>query len=96
MFSTVDTRALRAWRIDRSGEHPIELPRHLLDAVDRCEALPSAACVHALARDLAAADPLEADAAVRVEVWETRFDPAMRPLPRRLRTATFDARSTPR
>ena len=83
MFSTVDERTLRVFRIDAGSERPVELPPDLEDAADRVEALPSHAWLEAFASALAE-DPALAEATLRVEVWETRFDPAMRREPRRI------------
>jgi hypothetical protein len=83
MFSTVDERRLRLFRIDAAGERPLEVPPELEDAAERVEALPSQAWLRAFLGALAA-DPELAGAGLRAEVWETRFDASMRPLPRRL------------
>ena len=83
MFSTVDERHFRALRIAAEGEQPVELPPELEDAAERAEALPSEARLRALAGALAT-DPALAGATLRAEVWETSFDAAMRPLPRRI------------
>ena len=89
MFSTVDARHFRAFEVSAAGERPLELPPELEDFAERVEALPSEAWLRALAGALAA-DPALAGAALRAEVWETRFDSAMRPEPRRLRSVVVD------
>ena len=86
MFSTVDTRKIQMWRVGRAGEERLEVPRSLEDAAKRAEVLPSEGRLAALARDLL--ETSSAGSAVRVEVWETRFDPEMRPEARRLRSVT--------
>jgi len=80
MFSTVDDRSLRAWRLDPGGVRRIEVPVALADAADRARALPCAGRV----RDLADALARREDAAVRVEVWTQRFERDMQPRPQRL------------
>jgi hypothetical protein len=88
MFSTVDERRLLAWRVGPGGGRPLELPEELEDAADRAEALPSEARLRAVAQALGAAAPGEG--ALRVEVWETRFDTEMRPQARRLAAVEVD------
>jgi hypothetical protein len=88
MFSTVDARHLQAWRQEDGAWAPVELPPDLEDAAERAEALPSRARLRSLARALARSGP---GAPVRVEVWETRFDAAMQPVPRRLRAEEVGA-----
>jgi hypothetical protein len=83
MFSTVDARTLRVFRADAAGERPLEIPPELEDAAERVEALPAEAWLQAFARALAE-DPALAGATLAAEVWETRFDAEMRPVPRRL------------
>jgi hypothetical protein len=90
MFSTVDQRQLRLFRIDAGVERPLEVPPELEDAAERVEALPSEAWLRAFLGALAA-DPELAGAGLRAEVWETRFDASMRPVPRRLAGALVDA-----
>ena len=88
MFSTVDARHLLAWRRAGDAWEPVELPEALEDAAERAEALPTRGRLRRLARDLARATP--GGAALRVEVWETRFGPAMEPAPRLLRGEEID------
>lgn len=83
MFSTVDERTLRVFRADAEGERPLEIPPELEDAAERVEALPAEGWLEAFAGALAE-DPALTGAALRAEVWETRFDAEMRPVPRRL------------
>jgi ferric-dicitrate binding protein FerR (iron transport regulator) len=82
MFSTVDARHLVAWRLTQEGWARVGLPDGLADAAERAEALPTAARLRRLAGDVARTEP--GAPALRVEVWETRFGPGMRPAPRRL------------
>ncbi len=101
MFSTVDARALGAWRVESRGEERLAVPRGLEDQAKRAEALPTEDRLAALARELVkatSASPRDGAGAaervaVRVEVWETRFDREMRPEPRRLRSVTVDGGS---
>jgi hypothetical protein len=86
MFSSVDERRLRAFRVDAAGEREIEIPRELEDAAERASALPAEPWLRWIAGALAA-DPAQAGAAVRVEVIEIRYDRSMRPAPRRLGSA---------
>jgi hypothetical protein len=86
MFSTVDTRAIQAWQVGPHGEERLEVPSRLEDAAKRAKALPSEGRLAALARDLF--ESSSADVAVRVEVWETRFDSEMRPEAKQLRSVT--------
>jgi hypothetical protein len=95
MFSTADARRLRAWRVDAGGDRRVPIPDDLADAAERCEALPDEARLRSLATALAAA-PEQAGAAVRVEVWRTRFGADLRPEPQRLRAVTVDAAPAPR
>jgi hypothetical protein len=88
MFSTVDERQLRLFRVDAGGERPLEVPPELEDFAERVEALPIETWLRAFVGALAE-DPELAGAALRAEVWETRFDASMRPVPRRL--AGFEA-----
>jgi hypothetical protein len=88
MFSAVDARHLQAWRLEGAAWARVEIPPELDDAAERAEALPSRSRLRSLARALAEDGP---GAPVRVEVWETRFDAAMQPLPRRLRAEEVDA-----
>jgi hypothetical protein len=90
MFSTVDERRLRLFRIDAGGERQLDVPPELEDAAERVEALPSEAWLRAFVGALAE-DPELAGAALRAEVWETRFDASMRPVPRRLAGVAVDA-----
>lgn len=92
MFSTVDDRSLRAWRLDPDGAQPLELPLALEDAADRARALPCAGRL----RDLAAALTRHADAPVRVEVWTQRFERDMQPRPLRLVALEVDGDPRPR
>jgi hypothetical protein len=84
MFSTVDTRRIQAWRVGPGGEERLDLPQTLGDAAKRAEALPTEGRLAALARDLL--ETSSGGSAIRVEVWETRFDPEMRPEATQLRS----------
>jgi hypothetical protein len=95
MFSTADARELRAWRVAAAGEERVAIPGDLADAAARCEALPTEARLRALAAALAEA-PEHAGAALRIEVWRTRFGPDLRPDPELLRTVTVDGSRAPR
>jgi hypothetical protein len=96
MFSTVDERSVRAFRVGTDGEAPLAIPDELDDTADRCEALPRAPRLRALALALAEL-PEQGGASVRVEVWETHFaGPDLRPAPRRLNAASVDAAAAPR
>jgi hypothetical protein len=86
MFSAVDTRVIQVWRVGPHGEERLEVPSRLEDAAKRAEALPSEGRLAALARDLF--ESSSAEVAVRVEVWETRFDSEMRPEAKQLRSVT--------
>jgi hypothetical protein len=87
MFSTVDERRLVATALGPDGEERIELPIALEDAADRAEALPTGRRLGAIAAELAA-DPPPGTLAVRVEVWETRFDASFAPRFERIGAAT--------
>jgi hypothetical protein len=76
MFSTVDERRLVAVAIEADGEERIELPGWLADAADRAEALPTDRRLRAIGEALASEPPPVARA-IRVEVWETRYGPAL-------------------
>ena len=91
MFSTVDTRRVLAWRAGPGGGERVPIPPDLEDAAKRAEAMPTGGRLAALARDLL--ENGSAGDAVRVEVWETRFDRRMRPEARRLRSVTAHAGS---
>jgi hypothetical protein len=85
MFSTVDARDVRVLREGPGGEEEVRLPRSLRDEADRAAVLPTEARLRALARSVAARPEL-AGAALRVEAWESRFGPSLRPEPRLLRS----------
>jgi hypothetical protein len=84
MFSTVDARDVRVLRLEPGGEREVALPRAFDDEADRAATLPTDARLRALARAVAER-PGNAGAALRVEVWEARFGPALEPAPRLLR-----------
>ncbi len=86
MFSSVDERRLRAFRVDGGAERELELPPELEDAAERATALPAESWLRWIAEVLAA-DPALAGASVRVEVVETRYDEEMRPIVRPLASA---------
>jgi hypothetical protein len=73
------------------GRESIPVPPDLEDAAKRAEAMPTDGRLAALANDLLEAG--SAGDAVRVEVWETRFDLRMRPEAKRLRSVTAHAGS---
>ncbi len=91
MFATNDHgafRTVRVFEVGPGGERRVEVPPELRRAELRARELPSAGALRDLAAAMAAADGAQE---LRVEVWLTEFDAALRPSRRKLAEAAFEA-----
>jgi len=90
MFATNDHgafRSVRAYALRAAGEERLELPDELRRAELRARELPTAGELRRYAAALARAAPDVG--ALRVEVWLTEFDLALRPSRRKLAEQSF-------
>jgi len=96
MFATTDHggfRRVRAYAIGAEGERPLALPPELQRDALRAATWPAQCALRRVAEGLAESGAAAAAEAVRVEVWRTRFDDALRPTQERIAAVTAGAPS---
>jgi hypothetical protein len=89
MFATNDhvgLRQVRVYAIRDGREERLELPSELRREELRAAWLPTEGALGRYARRLVQAGVAQGARALRVEVWRTEFDAALRPTPTRIRS----------